>query len=730
MKKALLSLLMVAVCLPFAFGQASDNPTFETESVTSCVAYQWINGVTYTHDTVATYTTESTIYVLHLTILPTYYDTVNVIEVAGACSAVWNNKEYTETGYYLDTLTASNTCDSIVKLNISLASVDSIQTVTRCDNYTAPWGEIYTESTVIDTNISDGDCTYHTVITLTINNSYIGETEVVEAGCSYVWRNDTITDLLVHSDTLQTAGGCDSILSIQVSSFSGDTYDTVEVVACDKYGYAENDTLTASGFRTVDSVAGECTFHHVTKITIVNSVRDTNVVEGLGGCTISWNGNVYNHDYNDSTVYAMLHTTLGNCDSLAAMHINLSMVDQDTTHVRHCGIRYFGWQYAPTDTMTVDTNFVVSDTNQTTQCITNHVLALTFVDSAAYDVANSCGPYTYLYNSHDGIGGHKDTAYFEIGGVYTENQNGEPMYSTLRNSINLGCKVYRTLTLNLKDPEQRMRPDTAYATACDKYVFRVGNKKDTFYTSIDTTLTYSSRSYSFCYDSTASLKLTIKNSTYTNTEVTVCDTFLWSFNDAIYTTSTTDSVKLNVRNAVGCDSIGKLILTVNYSPVVTIEGRTGLNPGETTTTLEAVSDDQIASYAWYKNDETTPFSTSATVELSGITSNTDIRLHSTTPQNCSSDNWITISTNVGIDNAEAMQVNIFPNPTSRFLNIESAAGISEVEIYNAVGQKVIAKSVNAANTQLDLGALGTGNYSMRIVALDGSSTTGKFIVNK
>lgn len=729
MKKALLSLLMVAVCLPFAFGQANDNPNFNTESVTSCVPYQWINGVTYSHDTIATYTQNGTIYVLNFTMLPTYYDTLDLIEVAGACSATWNDKVYSEAGYFLDTLSAINTCDSIVKLHITLASVDSNQTLTRCDSYTAPWGKVYTASAVIDTNIVDGDCAYHAVINLTINNSYIGEPEMVTAGCYYLWGNDTITDMLVHRDTLQTVGNCDSIIGIQVTAFSGEFFDTVDIVACDKYGFGPNDTVTVSTFRVADSIAGECTYHHVTHVIIVNSVHEATVVEGYGGCTLEWNGTVYDHEFADSTIHAMLHTVLGNCDSAAALHINLSMIDEDTTFVRHCGIRYYGWSYY-NDTLYADTNVVVPDTNEATQCITNHVLALTFVDSAAYETANSCGPYTYLYNSHDGIGGHKDTAYFEVGGVYSENQNGEPMYSTLRNAANLGCKIYRTLTLNLKNPESRVRDEVAEVTKCDKYIFRVGNKKDTFYTSIDTTLTYSSRTYSFCYDSTATLHLTINNSSYITTEATVCDTFFWDFNEEYYTSTTTDSIKLTVRNAVGCDSIGKLILTVNYSPVVVIEGRTGLNPGENSTTLTAVSENQISSYAWYRNSEATPFATTESVEVSNINSNTDIRLHTVTPKNCSSDNWITISTNVGIDNAEAMQVNIFPNPTSRYLNIESAAGLREVTVFNAVGQKVIVKSVSGSSVQLDLGSLSAGNYSMIVTGNDGSSTTSKFIVNK
>ena len=51
-------------------------------------------------------------------------------------------------------------------------------------------------------------------------------------------------------------------------------------------------------------------------------------------------------------------------------------------------------------------------------------------------------------------------------------------------------------------------------------------------------------------------------------------------------------------------------------------------------------------------------------------------------------------------------------------------------IYNAIGQQVLTRTVNANATQLDLGNLAIGTYTMAILSANGDQATRKFIVNK
>ena len=116
--------------------------------------------------------------------------------------------------------------------------------------------------------------------------------------------------------------------------------------------------------------------------------------------------------------------------------------------------------------------------------------------------------------------------------------------------------------------------------------------------------------------------------------------------------------------------------------------------------------------------------------LDSVTSNTDITLESKSTKNCTATNWITVTANVGIDEVEALQVNIYPNPASRYLNIESAEAMTEVVLYNAVGQQVVSRHIDGTAVQLDLSQLATGTYTLRVNGADGSLTTRKVIVNK
>ena len=188
---------------------------------------------------------------------------------------------------------------------------------------------------------------------------------------------------------------------------------------------------------------------------------------------------------------------------------------------------------------------------------------------------------------------------------------------------------------------------------------------------------------------------------------------------------------LSERDANGCLQIGTLNLTINKTPVIDIEGNWMLHPGESTT-LKAVptaGSDPIRNngYKWSWGDTIVRDSV---VTINNVTSNLDILLEATSIKNCTDTNWITITANVGIDEVEGLQVNIYPNPASRYINIESAEPMTDVVIYNTVGQQVISRTVEGNHTQLDLGSLASGHYTLRINGADGNQTTRKFIVRK
>lgn len=734
MKKALFSLLLAIACMPVAFGQNKGRMVITDTTV--CGKLTWINDETYVRDTIVMYTQDSTTYVLNLTMRAPSYDTLRIAhQDTGVCSVTWNRKEWKEAGIFFDTLTAVNGCDSIIKIEITLGGTDTINnTVTQCDRYIAPWGDTLTASTVIsDSTIPSAfsSCFYFTNLNLTINHSVTMPTEVIPmADCSYSWHRHTITDTMLYCDTLKSSLRCDSIVSLRVAHFTNQIFDTTTQVACDKYVFFD-DTLTASGLYTHIDSTTSCHSYSTVDLTIINSFRDTAstvISEITGGCRVYWLGETYGYEYLNDTIYGMSKTAVGNCDSLIAIKItSFDSVQHDTTFVNNCG--KYTWSVNRTEYAT-DTVVVVTDSSAS--CIDNKVLVLNIIDNYDTVRASSCESYTYVFQDRAGTAGGRDRARYTESGTYTVDENGDTLYSTDRNTR---CRTYHTLVLFVKEVDQLSRRDDVIDTACDTYTYSFNGQNNLRFTqSVDTVLKASVRyDKDYCFDSLAHFIITIKNKTYKDYNETACDSYLWPFTNRTYTTSTVETKVLDsIKNSVGCDSVGRLNLTINYTPEVSIVGNWHLHTDSSNVATLKVADDPADhnTYKWFKNSETTPFSTSDSVSIT-VTDNTDIRLEATSNKNCTATNWITITYTTGIDDVESLHVNLYPNPASRYLNVESANGLSEVIVYNALGQQVVERhNINGNTVQLDLGNLATGNYTMMIRSLNGEQATRKFIVNK
>jgi len=58
----------------------------------------------------------------------------------------------------------------------------------------------------------------------------------------------------------------------------------------------------------------------------------------------------------------------------------------------------------------------------------------------------------------------------------------------------------------------------------------------------------------------------------------------------------------------------------------------------------------------------------------------------------------------------------YPNPVKDVLNLSHTANISKVAVYNLLGQQVIAKSINATQSQIDMSNLARGTYMVKVTA--------------
>lgn len=70
---------------------------------------------------------------------------------------------------------------------------------------------------------------------------------------------------------------------------------------------------------------------------------------------------------------------------------------------------------------------------------------------------------------------------------------------------------------------------------------------------------------------------------------------------------------------------------------------------------------------------------------------------------------------------------VYPNPTSNVLNIEGEE-MSSIEVYNAIGQRVMSMEVSGNSTQINTQSLNNGVYFLRILANDGNVLNRTFSV--
>ncbi len=78
------------------------------------------------------------------------------------------------------------------------------------------------------------------------------------------------------------------------------------------------------------------------------------------------------------------------------------------------------------------------------------------------------------------------------------------------------------------------------------------------------------------------------------------------------------------------------------------------------------------------------------------------------------------------DSFNVTKVKLYPNPTSNILNIEVAANVQNVVIYNVLGQEVMNKQTNGTSVSLDVSGLNAGIYVVK-TTIDGNESSTKFI---
>ncbi len=81
---------------------------------------------------------------------------------------------------------------------------------------------------------------------------------------------------------------------------------------------------------------------------------------------------------------------------------------------------------------------------------------------------------------------------------------------------------------------------------------------------------------------------------------------------------------------------------------------------------------------------------------------------------------VTVTEAAGIGDIESININIYPNPANNFVNIKAENTISNIRIYNYLGQQVIQVNKNTNIAKIDVSSLNSGVYILKIDTKEGS----------
>ncbi len=204
------------------------------QQVSSCRSYTWpVNGNTYKqsgtyYDTVqnTAYCDSSQPYQLDLTIR-SISDTAIKRTVCDQYTVPSQDTTYRTSGNYTDTLTNDAKCDSIINIDLTVNnSEEAIDSVKSCDQYTWPFnGKTYQQTGFYyDTFQNKNGCDSVRKLRLVLNDHKENSINPVSCGSYKIPSGDTTYYASgIYQDTLKSAKGCDSVLTIKLEIPEFDT---------------------------------------------------------------------------------------------------------------------------------------------------------------------------------------------------------------------------------------------------------------------------------------------------------------------------------------------------------------------------------------------------------------------------------------------------------------------------------------------------------------------------
>ena len=527
----------------------------------------------------------------------------------------FNGRLITAAGTYRDTLNNAHNCDSIITLNLTVTPAPVYtysDSICSGSTYNFNGAGLTTAGTYRDTVITSGGCDSIVVLHLSLKQSATGNISAsICQGGSYHFNGMTLTSTGTYTDTLHTTSGCDSIIYLHLT-VNQPTYNTLNAIICGARSYNFNGRIISSPGTYTDTLqnSGGCD-----SIITLNLTSSSTVTYAYSAAICA--GNLYNFNGRILTSPGSYFDTVqasGGCDSVVVLHlaVNQSSGSSITTSVCAGHSYTFNGHALTTSGTYYDT---LNNAHGCDSIITLHLTVGAAIITTLH--AAICSGHTYsfdgqqlsssgTYTAHYTAGNGCDSAVTLIlqvgptvsgsvsasvcaGSAY--NFNGRQLTSagTYKDTLTAqgGCDSIVTLQLSVTQPSV----GNIRATICAGSSYGFNGHQLTTAGNYNDTLT----GVNGC-DSILTLTLQVSSYVATNLYDTICQGSTYNFNGQTLSATGVYHDTLTARG--GCDSIVTLNLTVYHNASSTINaticvGSTysfnGMQVGATGTYFEALS---------------------------------------------------------------------------------------------------------------------------------------------